>query len=1391
MFTSRCWLRCPGILLLFAFLFPAASLRAQAPDWPYTGAAFSVSPQEILSAASHIKAEQYAEATVLFERDSWELLADGRSNYRHVLVYRIETESALSGWGETSSRYDPWHQNPPTMRARVILPDGRVSQLDEKTITDGPASESEEQTYTDARIRKAPLPGLAVGAIVEKETVVEDTRPFFAGGGVYRDFFARGVPIIHYELTIDTPKDASFQYRPYLLPGLQMTDEEKDGVRHLRFTRLLQDAQYNSDIDLPTHNHLSPMVEFATGKSWASVAQSYRELSEPRMEPAQAKALLPARKKQTRMEYIAEIVARLHREVRYTGIEFGQAALQPATSSEVLKRHYGDCKDKAALLVTMLRAAEIPAYMALLDVGPGMDVTPDMPGMNQFDHAIVYVPAASPNESALWIDATAEYSQVGTLPTGDQGRLALVIAPDTKELTEIPIGKAEENSLLELRDVRMAANGWAHISETSLTHGDIDASYRNEFGEDDSREKRANLESYAKDHYLAKALVNVEHGDGKDLTKEFRLKLDMDEARRGTTEMDDAAVAIPYSALFNRLAAWFRRDPHQEGEKLTPQQEENRKRAVAARTSEYDVSPLQTEWRYTITTPEGFELRALPEGKTIAMGPAQFRQHYTVDKQGVITADLVFNTGKPRYTQEEALALRDAVQATYKQDMLMIFFDQVGSKRIAAGKFREGLAADYALIEKHPKDALHHAQMAYALLESGLGARARDEARKATELDPKSKVAFKALGWVCQFNAIGVRFAYGFDWDCAVKAIKRATELDPDDDNSTINYAILNEYDRDGERYAAKAPLDEAIRVYTELKKKDKQTGDQYEDNMLFDLLYSGKEKELLEELEKQPSSESRHGLAIAATVALAGDGKGVAAGIEKANHIDAGAQERASALSTAGSMLIHMRKYAEAAEILAAAVEGRDNASQVSQQINVFKKLTPWDGKMVEANDATGAVKRMTMDVLLDTWTEPAMRDLLAMPAYANEQDWKRNLHKLELSRGMLHQSGTNADLPAAVLLDVVLGHQKVSAQGTDETGYRVTTQQLGMQPSHYFVSKLDGRYRIVTDGKTWSETGNYVLYLLKEHRETEARSLLDWLRDQMHRGGGDDPLSGPLLPRFWTVGDKGDATAMRQAAASLLLANDGIRPLLPELRAAWEKATSEEQKLNLGLVLSNAYAYTQEGEALKTVSAPILEKYPDSYEALDDAAMAYVLLKDWTRMNAVIDKAIEKHPEDEALLRLRARYAEEAKNWNLSREATQKVIDLGKATAFDYNNLAWISLFDGKVDADALKAAQQSTMESKNSSFSELHTLACVYAVQGKLAEARDLLTKGMSLESETSPNSEVWYALASIYEQYGLRDAAVEAYKRVEKPEGYVHATSTWLLAQSRLQALGASL
>jgi hypothetical protein len=145
---------------------------------------------------------------------------------------------------------------------------------------------------------------------------------------------------------------------------------------------------------------------------------------------------------------VANILLRLlHAQVRYTGIEFGEAAQIPRTPAETLTRRYGDCKDQAAVLVAMLRAAGIPAHLALLRSGVGQDIEPDLPGIGIFDHAIVYVPG----EPDLWADPTDPFARFNELPLSDQGRMAMIVR-EGGGLIGIPESPASENRVIETRE---------------------------------------------------------------------------------------------------------------------------------------------------------------------------------------------------------------------------------------------------------------------------------------------------------------------------------------------------------------------------------------------------------------------------------------------------------------------------------------------------------------------------------------------------------------------------------------------------------------------------------------------------------------------------------------------------------------------------------------------------------------------------------------------------------------------------------------------------------------------------------------------------------------------------------------------------------------------------
>ena len=169
---------------------------------------------------------------------------------------------------------------------------------------------------------------------------------------------------------------------------------------------------------------------------------------------------------------------RLHREVRYTGVEFGEARLVPEYPAETLRRRFGDCKDKSTLLVAALRASGIDAYLALLSAGDDQDVSPDLPGLGMFDHAIVYVPGAGEAVRTCGSTPPPNTRASARCPPADTNRLALVIRAGEKALTRTPALRSHDNRQIETREFFLAEYGPARVIETTETHGTIEGEYR-------------------------------------------------------------------------------------------------------------------------------------------------------------------------------------------------------------------------------------------------------------------------------------------------------------------------------------------------------------------------------------------------------------------------------------------------------------------------------------------------------------------------------------------------------------------------------------------------------------------------------------------------------------------------------------------------------------------------------------------------------------------------------------------------------------------------------------------------------------------------------------------------------------------------------------------------
>jgi tetratricopeptide (TPR) repeat protein len=702
------------------------------------------------------------------------------------------------------------------------------------------------------------------------------------------------------------------------------------------------------------------------------------------------------------------------------------------------------------------------------------------------------------------------------------------------------------------------------------------------------------------------------------------------------------------------------------------------------------------------------------------------------------------------------------------------------------------------LIAAAPSDAFHHLHLARALLEAGIGNEAQLEARRATELDPKLAAAFATLGWTLEHNALGERFGKGFDLPGAIAAYKHSIELENDSSDDRFDLAILYEFDARGTRYAADADMAAAIKGYKELIELNKDKGEsalaQYRENLMYALLYSQQFVELEKMIASLPSTNAHRVMAIASAAAQ----RGVAAGIAEADRGNVDSADRNRNLRAAGTHLANLHLYAVAADVMSAGMEGNDDAATAARQIELYKTLKPASVTPLPATDPAAPVHEGLIGMMAGTITHDQMLNLTSRHAYSSPEAMESDIAKGLSSVGFMRRVAEKSDMTESVMFDLIAGNTSFSSKGDDEHGWAVSAQLPGSEPDHTYVVKEDGVYRIAAGEKNGpddnSALGNEVLWALEHGKPEEARAMLDWKRDLTHRQAGDDPFEGPLLPRFWTVGSSKPGAdspdAMRLAAISLLAGSMDAKPYLAEIAGDRDKASGQRQT-DLDLLLAVSAMGAEQPAIGMPAAMRLMEQEPDSTVALNLAGQGYALQNDSAGLQAMLAPLLKKKPGDHDLLAAESQAYSIARDFNAAQLTAKKVLDSGKATANDYNNYAWLGLFHNDLGEDIVKAAQQSAQMNKNSGFAELHTLACIYAAQGKTTEARQILKEAMYAGNMPEPNSQVWYALGLIYEQYGAKGAALDAYRRVQAHEfddhTFIDPASTYFLAQDRIREL----
>ncbi len=325
------------------------------------------------------------------------------------------------------------------LAVRILRRDGTETAGRQRDT--GRLAEPEYNLFYDTRLRVLEFDELSEGDLIEISYVLSETAEAnetgpYEGGIVY---LGHSVPAALTEVELSGPEELLPAWELVNLEGRPEWVREEDGTVRLQW-RWQGIAAVPTDVPPAPLELTAPYLVYSNYPDWGDLATWYERHTASRVRASQQVEETARRLTEgvdDRMEKIGRIYRYVTMEIDYVGLEFGEHRFRPFSADWVLSHGIGDCKDKAALLVAMYDAVDIPARIVMVRTAERGVPKTRLAVLENFDHAIAYLP-----EDDLWLDGTAAGHAVFPPPTMCQGAQVLVVdGPDSEpEITPVPGG---------------------------------------------------------------------------------------------------------------------------------------------------------------------------------------------------------------------------------------------------------------------------------------------------------------------------------------------------------------------------------------------------------------------------------------------------------------------------------------------------------------------------------------------------------------------------------------------------------------------------------------------------------------------------------------------------------------------------------------------------------------------------------------------------------------------------------------------------------------------------------------------------------------------------------------------------------------------------------------
>jgi len=396
--------------------------------------------------------------------------------FRQV-VFQPLTDTAAAALRQYGFGYEADQQSVQLRGARVFRADGRIDEAIESG--EGAADDPSIAMYTSARNFYVQFPRLEPGDVVELRYRIDDTTPRNEFADYFGDmqYMQSTEPVQNAEYVLITPKSRTV----YIDHNLKNLKREDSDTKEQHIVRFSADSipGLTSEPSMPAFTELLGYIHVSTYKDWKELGRWYWGLIQDQFDlDAETKRLAEkiVEGKSTELEKVKAIYGWVIKNTRYVALEFGIYGYKPRRCVQTVNRGWGDCKDKATVIVSLLKALGIDSTIVLVRTQMRGNTPTTLASLALFDHAIAYVPSLK-----LYLDGTAEFTGALELPLMDREAQGLLVNRGDAEPVTLPTRTPTTDRVNRVIDAELRADGEAKLNLKVTAEGAEASGFRRRY----------------------------------------------------------------------------------------------------------------------------------------------------------------------------------------------------------------------------------------------------------------------------------------------------------------------------------------------------------------------------------------------------------------------------------------------------------------------------------------------------------------------------------------------------------------------------------------------------------------------------------------------------------------------------------------------------------------------------------------------------------------------------------------------------------------------------------------------------------------------------------------------------------------------------------------------